>query len=62
MNFDSNSGLSFISEYYPLGISFYCFQAIGYQIDLYKGLTRGAKNLQEFCCLNLFSLSLLQDQ
>ncbi len=53
-NFDSNSGLSFISEYYPLGISFYCFQAIGYQIDLYKGLTRGAKNLQEFLLFKSF--------
>ena len=28
------------SNYLPLGISFYCFQAIGFQIDIYKGFSK----------------------
>lgn len=53
-NLTSDSTLSIFSEFYPLGISFYCFQAIGYQIDLYKGLTKGAKNFKDFLLFKSF--------
>jgi alginate O-acetyltransferase complex protein AlgI len=32
----------------PIGISFYTFQAMGYTIDVYRGVTRAEKNLLDF--------------
>ena len=49
-----NSGFNLLSDFYPLGISFYCFQSIGYQIDVYKGLTIGAKNFKDFLLFKSF--------
>ena len=44
----------FITDYLPLGISFYCFQSIAYQVDFYRGLTKGAKNFKEFLLFKSF--------
>tara|TARA_A100001388_G_C28753756_1_gene493746 strand:- start:406 stop:1785 length:1380 start_codon:yes stop_codon:yes gene_type:complete len=46
--------LPLVSDYLPLGISFYCFQSIAYQVDLYKNLTKGAKNFKEFILFKSF--------
>ena len=46
--------LPLISDYLPLGISFYCFQSIAYQVDLYKNLTKGAEDFKEFLLFKSF--------
>jgi len=49
-----NSYYPFLTDYLPLGISFYCFQSIAYQVDVYKGLTKGARNFREFLLFKSF--------
>ncbi len=34
----------------PIGISFYTFQSMSYTIDVYRGDTRGIRNLVDFAC------------
>jgi alginate O-acetyltransferase complex protein AlgI len=34
----------------PIGISFYTFQSMSYTIDVYRGETRGIRNLVDFAC------------
>ena len=49
-----NFSYPFVTNYLPLGISFYCFQSIAYQVDIYRGLTKGAKNFKEFLLFKSF--------
>ena len=49
-----NFSYPFLTDYLPLGISFYCFQSIAYQVDVYRGLTKGAKNFKEFLLFKSF--------
>ena len=49
-----NFSYPFLTNYLPLGISFYCFQSIAYQVDIYRGLTKGAKNFKEFLLFKSF--------
>lgn len=43
-----NSNISFIDIMLPIGISFYTFQIISYEIDVYKGSVLAEKNLLNF--------------
>ena len=43
-----NSNISFIDIVLPIGISFYTFQIISYEIDVYKGNVPAEKNLLNF--------------
>ena len=43
-----NSNISFIDIVLPIGISFYTFQIISYEIDVYKGSVLAEKNLLNF--------------
>lgn len=43
-----NSNISFIDIVLPIGISFYTFQIISYEIDVYKGSVPVEKNLLNF--------------
>lgn len=43
-----NSNISFIDIALPIGISFYTFQIISYEIDVYKGSVLAEKNLLNF--------------
>ena len=49
-----NFSNAFVNDFLPLGISFYCFQSIAYQVDVYRGLTKGAKNFKEFLLFKSF--------
>ena len=43
----------------PVGLSFYVFQAIGYLVDIYKGVSRGEKNFWDLGCYFAFFAKLV---
>lgn len=47
LNFDNTAG-SYVDITLPLGISFYCFQCLAYQIDTYKDKTLQTNSFVEF--------------
>jgi alginate O-acetyltransferase complex protein AlgI len=45
---------SYVDTALPLGISFYCFQALAYHIDLARGLSPPAKDFKSFFLFKAF--------
>ena len=43
-----NSNISLLNIVLPIGISFYTFQIISYEVDVYRGKVKASKNLIDF--------------
>ena len=58
----SEQQFSMMNWIFPLGISYYTFQAMGYLIDLYRGKSSAEKSLPRFALFCVFFRNFLLDQ
>ena len=51
--------LPIVELIFPIGVSFYCFQAVSYLVDLYRGTGKHAQNIIDFALFQAFFPKLL---
>lgn len=55
----STTSLPFLDVILPIGLSFYIFQIIGYNVDIYRGSIKAEKNIFDFSLFVIFFPKLL---